>query len=154
MIATSLLIGSSSILQVTRTAIKSWMSSNSGQIGLSPSENFTCSWVAKKPIFDLVQSIVPSILIESSSDLQVTGAVHKFSDEFEFRRDQTIHFGVTCPWEPKKPIVERVWLIATSFWSEVLQSCRLQGQLSNFGPDLTIFFGVTCPWAMKNFPIY
>ena len=38
MIAVSLLIGSSSILQVTRTAITSWMSSNSGQIGLSISE--------------------------------------------------------------------------------------------------------------------
>ena len=38
MIATSLLIGSSSILQVTSTAIKSWMSSNSGLVRLSTSE--------------------------------------------------------------------------------------------------------------------
>ena len=22
---------------------------------------------------------------------------HKISDEFEFRQDQTLHFGVTCP---------------------------------------------------------
>ena len=73
MIATSLLIGSSSILQVTRTTINSWMSSNSGQIGLSTSELLSLEW-QKKPIFDLVQSIVPSILIGSSSNLQVTGA--------------------------------------------------------------------------------
>ena len=33
----------------------------------------TCPLVAKKPIFDLVRSIVPSILIGFSSNLQVTG---------------------------------------------------------------------------------
>ena len=52
MIATSLLIGSSSILQVTRTAIKSWMSSNSGQIGLSTSELAVLEW-QKSPYLTL-----------------------------------------------------------------------------------------------------
>ena len=46
-------------------------SSNSGQTGL-----FTLKLLAiecqKKPIFNLVQSIAPSVLIGSSSNLQVT----------------------------------------------------------------------------------
>ena len=27
---------------------------------------------------------------------------HKIPDEFEFRQNRTIHFGVTCPLMPKK----------------------------------------------------
>ena len=44
MIATSLLIRSSSISQVTRKAIKYWMSSNYGQVGLSTSEFLALEW--------------------------------------------------------------------------------------------------------------
>ena len=39
---------------------------------------------------------------------------HKFSDEFEFRPDQTFYLRVTCPWEPKKPIFDLVQLIVPS----------------------------------------
>ena len=59
---TSLLIGSSSILQVTRTAIKSQMGLNPGQIRPFTSELLALE-CRKKPIFDLFRSIVPSVLI-------------------------------------------------------------------------------------------
>ena len=45
----------------------------------------TCPLVQKN-IFDLVRSIACLVLIDK----------HKISDVFEFRQDQTIHFGVTC----------------------------------------------------------
>ena len=58
-------------------------SSNSGQIGL-----FTLELLAiecqKKPIFNLVQSIAPSVLIGSSSNLQVTRTDIKSGTKFEF----------------------------------------------------------------------
>ena len=37
---------------------------------------------------------------------------HKISDEFEFRSDRTIDFGVTCPLVQKKPIFDLVRSIA------------------------------------------
>ena len=64
-VAPSLLIESSSNLQVTRTAIKSWMSLNSGQFRV------TCPWVPKNAIFDLVWSIAFLVLIGFLWDLQI-----------------------------------------------------------------------------------
>ena len=152
MIATSLLIGSSSILQITRTAIKSWMSLNSGHIRLSTSELLALS--GKKahiwpcPInraFNFDQIVI-----------KLTGnrGSHKFSDELEFRWDQTISFGVTCPWEPKKA---HSWLcpIDSDFIFDWMffklagyeDSYKISDTF-NLGPDRTNFFGVTCPWAI------
>ena len=34
--------------------------------------------------------------------------MHKISDEFEFRPDRTIDFGVTCPLVQKNPIFDLV----------------------------------------------
>ena len=81
---------------------------------------------------------------------------HKFSDEFEFWRDQTIHFGVTCPWEPKKPIVDLVRSIATSFLigcSSNLQVTRtainsFSGQIGLFSLELHVLALERC----KIFP--
>ena len=126
MIATSFLIGSSSILQVTRTAIKSWMSSNSGQSRLSTSELLALEW-QKKHIWPCP---IDSAFNFDRIFIKLAGnwSSHKFSDEFEFRRYQTIHLGVICPWEPKRPIVDLVRSIATSFWigcSSNLQVTRI-----------------------------
>ena len=38
--------------------------------------------------------------------------MHKLSDEFEFRPDRTIDFGVTCPLVPKHSIFDFVRSIA------------------------------------------
>ena len=41
--------------------------------------------------------------------------MHKVSDEFEFRPDRIIHFGITCPWASlKKAIFDLVRSIAPS----------------------------------------
>ena len=37
---------------------------------------------------------------------------HKNSDEFTFRSDHTVDFGVTCPLVPKNPIFDLVQSIA------------------------------------------
>ena len=45
---------------------------------------------------------------------------HKISDEFEFRPDQTIDLGVTCPLVQKKPIFDFVQSIACLVLIETL----------------------------------
>ena len=87
-------------LQITRTCIKSRTSSNFGQIGpltteLAALERLKishrllmgkCCLHASSFIFDRI-----IIKVVGNQDR------HKSSDEFDFGRDQTTHFGVTCP---------------------------------------------------------
>ena len=72
----SFLIGSSSFLQVTRTTIKAWMSSNLGRIPPLTSELAALERLKKRHIiltsYNLVSTLGPSFLIGSSSYLQVT----------------------------------------------------------------------------------
>ena len=64
------MIGSSSFLQVTRTIIKAWMSSNLGRIPPLTSELAALERLKKS--YNLVSTLAPSFLIGSSSHLQVT----------------------------------------------------------------------------------
>ena len=86
------LIRSFLYLQVTRTCIKSRTSSNFGQIRLLTS----CPRASKKvPIkWENASSFIFDRII-----IKVAGNQdrHKSSDEFDFRPDQTSHFGVICP---------------------------------------------------------
>ena len=94
------LIRSFLYLQVTRTCIKSRMSSNFGQIGpmtteLAALERLKIShrlimgkWCLHASSFIFYQIIIK---VAGNQDR------HKSSDEFDFRPDQTTHFGVTCP---------------------------------------------------------
>ena len=86
-------------LPVMRTCIKSWVSSNFGQIGPLTTElaalerlknfpkpyNGKCCLHASLFIFDRI-----IIKVAGNQDR------HKSSDEFDFGLDQTTHFGVTC----------------------------------------------------------
>ena len=45
---------------------------------------------------------------------------HKISDEFKFRQDRAIDFGVTCPLVPKPPIFNLVQSIACLVLIETL----------------------------------
>ena len=63
-LAPSFLIGSSSFLQVTRICIKTYMSSNLGQIPLLTTELATLERL--KLLFNLVATLAPSFLIGSS----------------------------------------------------------------------------------------
>ena len=67
-LAPSFLIRSSSFLQVTRTCMKVWMSSNFGQIP-TPTPELSAS---EKLLYNFVSTLAPSFLIGSSSYLQVT----------------------------------------------------------------------------------
>ena len=62
------LIGSSSFLQVKRTTIKAWMSSNFGKISLLTSELAALERL-KKTSYNLVSTLAPSFLIGSFSYL-------------------------------------------------------------------------------------
>ena len=92
------LIGSLSNLQVTRTCIKSWTSSNLGWVGLFTLELFALErfhwlWMGKwyLYLFSVTMNSV-SIKLTDNEDS------HEISDEFEFWSYVTSHFGVTCPW--------------------------------------------------------
>ena len=65
------MIGSSSFLQVMRTIIKAWMSSNFGMISPLPTVLAAIERLEKK-IYNLVSTLATSCLIGSSSFLQVT----------------------------------------------------------------------------------
>ena len=75
-LAPSFLIGSSSYLQVTRTSITSRTSSNFGQIGPRSAELAALERLEKSPKTyngrNLVNTLPPSFLNQSSSFLQVT----------------------------------------------------------------------------------
>ena len=66
----SFLNQSSSFLQVTRTCMKAWMSSNFGQIP-TPTQSYLPLRVLKIAVY-VMTTLAPSFLIGSSSYLQVT----------------------------------------------------------------------------------
>ena len=91
------LFGSLSNLQVTRTDIKSRMSSNLDRVRL-----FTRSYSPLSvPIdFEWGKWCLHVFSVTMNSDfIKLTGNKerHKLSDKFEFRSYLTSHFGVTCP---------------------------------------------------------
>ena len=47
--------------------------------------------------------------------------MHEISDVFEFRPDQTIHFGATCPLVQKNPIFDIIRSIACLV---LIETCR------------------------------
>ena len=86
---------SSSFLQVTRTCMKAWMSSNLGQITTATPE---LSAVARLknccimlcPLFRLHFNRIFFILAGNED-------IHYISDKFEIRPDRTKDCGVSCP---------------------------------------------------------
>ena len=70
-LAPSFLNQSSSFLQVTRTCMKAWMSSNFGQI-TDTNTRVICPCASEKLLYNIVSTLAPSFLIGSSSYLQVT----------------------------------------------------------------------------------
>ena len=62
---------SSSFLQVRRTCIKAWMSSNFGQIP-TPTPELSAIASLKNLLYYVVSTLAPSFFIGSSSYLQVT----------------------------------------------------------------------------------
>ena len=69
-LAPSFLNQSSSFLQITRTCMKAWMSSNFGQIP-TPTP-VICPCTSEKLLYNVVSTLAPSFLIGSFSYLQVT----------------------------------------------------------------------------------
>ena len=99
---------------------------------------------------------------------------YKILDEFEFRQDRIIHFGVTCPWVAKRahiwhcPIdgafsfdgsssnlqVARTLPDDLEFWPyqtiDFCAACNIFSNVFKFGWYQTIDFRVTCPWEPKK----
>ena len=86
--------------------------------------------------------------------------LHKVSDEFEFRPDQTTDYRVSWPWASKKIpirlIIEKWYLHASLFIFDriIIKVAGNQDRQKSlvefdFGPKQATHFGVTCPWAMK-----
>ena len=98
------LIRSFLYLQVTRTCIKSRMNSNFGQIG-----PLTMKLAALERLKNSYRLIMGKWCLHASSFIfdqiiiKVAGNQdrHKSSDKFDFGPEQTIHFGVICPWMTK-----------------------------------------------------
>ena len=91
------LLGSLSNLQVTRTDIKSRMSSTLGWIRLFSLQSYSPLSVSID--FEWGKWCLHIFTITEFSGYQLTGNEdrRKISDEFKFRPYLTSHFGVTCP---------------------------------------------------------
>ena len=91
-------------LQVTRTCIKSRTSSNLGQIGL-----LTMELAALERLKNSHRLIMGKWCLHASlfifdriiTKVAVNQDRRKSSVKFDFGRNQTTHFGVTCPWVTK-----------------------------------------------------
>ena len=85
--------------------------------------------------------------------------MHKISDEFEFRPDQTTDYGVSCPWASKNShrLIRGKWYLYASLFIFERIIIKLAGNQDrhkssvefDFGPNQTTHFGVTCPWVTK-----
>ena len=87
-------------LQVTRTCIKSRISSNFGQFGRLTTELAALERLKNFPYFTYNGKMVsPCSFIFNRIVITVAGNQnrHKSTDEFDFGLDQTTNFGVTCP---------------------------------------------------------
>ena len=112
--------------------------------------------VPKNAIFDLFQSIACLVLTGSLWKLQMTwtGII---SDEFEFRQNHTIHFGVTCHCVPIKTYSTFKGSERSPFSFNQI-SMRLADNMHRhkisdkfeFRLDRTIDLGVTCPLVPKT----
>ena len=91
----SFLIGSSSFLQVTRTTIKAWISSNFG--GISPLTVELAALERLKKTYKLVSTLAPSFLFGSSSFFAGNKGKYIVSDEFEISPIPSMECGVSCP---------------------------------------------------------
>ena len=113
---------------------------------------------------NVVRSITTSFLIRALSNLQVTRTSRNISDKFNFGLDQTIQFGVTCPWATKifpidlwkKSCPDDSYLTFDRIFINLAcnqDSHKILDEFE-FQPDWTIHFGVTCPWVAKKAHIW
>ena len=118
-LAPSFLMGSSSYLQVMRTSITSRTSSKFGQIGPRTAELAALAHLEKSPLTyngrKLVNNLVPSFLIRSSSFFAGNEDMHESLDEFKFRPDNTTNSRVICPCASEKLMYNVVSTLAPSF---------------------------------------
>ena len=116
--APSFLIGSSSYLQVTRTSITSRTSSKFGQIGPRTAELAALERLEKSPKSyngrNLVNTLAPSFLNQSSSFLQVTRTCMKAWISSNFGQIPT-PTPVICPCASEKLLYNVVTTLASSF---------------------------------------
>ena len=70
------LIRSTSFLQVTSTCMKAWMSLNFSQIP-TPNSRVICPCTSEKLMYNVVNTLVHTFSIQSSSFLQVTRTINK-----------------------------------------------------------------------------
>ena len=91
------LIRSFSYLQVTRTYISAWMSSNFGQIPL-----LTMELAALERLKNWCRHFFSVAIDQIHSKFVGNEDMHNISNEFEFRPDWTTDYRVICPWTSKK----------------------------------------------------
>ena len=146
------LIRSFLYFQVTRTCIKSRMSSNFGQFGRLTTELAALERLKNFPYTMGKWCHHASSFIFNRIVITVAGNQdrHKSTDEFDFGPDQTTNFGVTCPWM-MKILHFRTWISLRPVgqsWSNFMCSItgggeRLHNVLRQIGSKLW------CPWQQK-----
>ena len=91
------LIGSFLYLQVMRTYIKACMSLNFGQIPPLSTELAALERL-KNRCYHVISVDIDPIFFKLAGNKDM----HNIMNEFEFRRDRTTDYGVSCPWASKK----------------------------------------------------
>ena len=148
-----ILIRSFSYLQVTRTYISAWMSSNFGQIPL-----LTTELAALERLKNRCHHLFSVAIDQIHFKFVGNEIMHNISNEFEFRPDWTTDYGGIWPWTSKK-YPHR--LIMGKTVSPLCLSCLRCNPFDNedmhksldefeFRPDPTTDLGVRCTWASKK----
>ena len=150
------LIRSFSYLQVTRTYICAWMSSNFGQIPL-----LTTELAALERLKNRCRHFFSVAIDQIHFKFVGNEDMHNISNEFEFRPDWTTNYGVICPWTSKNTPKTYNGKDAVSTLSRLFKGAILWILAGNddmhksldefeFQPDPTTDLGVSCPWASKK----
>ena len=80
--------------------------------------------------------------------------MHKISDKFEFRSDQTADYGVSCPWESKIFPIDLQWengvcMLAHSFL--IKSSSKLLVTRTGIKARMSLISGLWFPWPIYMF---
>ena len=80
--------------------------------------------------------------------------MHKISDEFRFRSDQTTDYGVSCPWVSKKFPIDLQWengvcMLAHSFL--IKSSSKLLVTRTGIKARMSLISGLWFPWPIYMF---
>ena len=139
-----------------RTCLKAWMSLNLGQIPPLTMELAALERLKNRRHHFFSVAIDPILFKLAGNE-----DIHNILDDFEFRRDLTTDYGVSCPWASEKIPIDLQWEkrshhVFSAVFDRILfilagnEDIHKSLYEFEFRTDPTTDYGVRCPWASKK----